>query len=164
MRGLGEHAAGMATGEDGDKRHVWGPRAVGALVPGITRPAFRRRAPATAQVLADWGDIVGPALAAVTAPRRMSGTTLTLACAGPIAMELQHMSEELVSRINRHLGRTVVQRLRFVQEILPPQAAPAFMPTAEEPPPPIPGFPAGPLNDALARLGQSLQRQPGRRR
>ena len=50
----------------------------------------------------------------------MSGTTLTLACAGPVAMELQHMSEELVSRINRHLGRIVVQRLRFVQEVLPP--------------------------------------------
>jgi hypothetical protein len=133
-------------------------------MPGITRPAFRRRAPATAQVLADWSDIVGPALAAVTAPRRMSGTTLTLACAGPIAMELQHMSEELVSRINSHLGRTVVQHLRFVQEILPPQAAPALLLPPDEPPPPIPGIPTGPLHDALARLGQALQRQPSRRR
>ena len=154
----------MATDGDGDKRHVWGPRAVGALVPGIARPAFRRRAPATAQVLADWADIVGPALAAVTAPRRMSGTTLTLACAGPIAMELQHMSDELVSRINGHLGRTVVQRLRFVQEILPPQPGPAPTLISDVPPSPIPGIPAGPLHDALARLGQTLQRQPGQRR
>jgi hypothetical protein len=154
----------MATDGDGDKRHVWGPRAVGALVPGLTRPAFRRRAPATAQVLADWSDIVGPALAAVTAPRRMSGLTLTLACSGPIAMELQHMSEELVSRINSHMGRTVVQRLKFVQELLPPQATPAPVLLSDEPPPPIPGIPAGPLHDALARLGQALQRHPGRRR
>jgi hypothetical protein len=137
---------------------------VGALVPGLTRPAFRRRAPATAQVLADWNDIVGPGLAAVTAPRRMSGTTLTLACAGPIAMELQHMPEELISKINSYLGRIVVQRLRFVQEILPPQATPAPLLLPDEPPPPIPGIPAGPLHDALARLGQALQRQPGRRR
>ncbi len=154
----------MATDGQDDKRHVWGPRAVGALVPTLTRPAFRRRAPATAQILADWSMIVGPALAAVTAPRRMSGTTLTLACASPIAMELQHMSTELVSRINGHLGRTAVERLRFVQEILPPSSPAALAPVAEEPPPPIPGMPAGPLNDALARLGQALKRQPGRRR
>ena len=42
---------------------LW-PRPVGALVPGLTRAAFRRRAPSATQVLADWATIVGPALAA----------------------------------------------------------------------------------------------------
>ncbi len=55
-----------------ERRHVYGPRPVAALLPGLTRAAFRRRSPATAQVLADWGNIVGPALAAVTLPRRLS--------------------------------------------------------------------------------------------
>ena len=142
----------------GEKRHVWGPRAVGALVPALTRPAFRRRSPAAAQILADWTAIVGPALAAVTVPRRLSGTTLTLACAGPIALELQHMTGELAARINGHAGRVIVERLRFVQEALP---GPVLLPPrqANDPPPePIAGLPAGPLNDALARLGQAIGR------
>lgn len=153
----------MATEGNDDKRHVRGPRQVGGLVAGLTRPAFRRRSPATAQILTDWGVIMGPALAAVTAPRRLSGTTLTLACSGPVAMELQHMSGELIGRINGHLGRVVVERLRFVQEALP-GPAPAPAPTvAPEPPPVIPGLPQGALHDALARLAQAMQ-QAGRRR
>ena len=34
-----------------------------ALVPALVRPAFRKRSPAAAQVMADWDQIVGPALA-----------------------------------------------------------------------------------------------------
>ena len=85
-------------------------------------PAFRKRAPATAQLLADWPAIVGPALAAVTAPRRFASGTLAIACSGPIALELQHLAGELMARINAHLGRVTVTRLRFVQE---PAALPA---------------------------------------
>ncbi len=138
---------------------MWGPRAVGSLVPGLTRPAFRRRSPATAQIMTDWAAIVGPALAAVTVPRRLSGTTLTLACAGPIAMELQHMTGELIARINGHLGRVVVDRLRFVQEALPAPGR-AGGTTAPGPAPArIAGLPDGPLHDALARLGQAVRRR-----
>ena len=148
----------MATGDDGDKRHVWGPRAVGALVPLLTRPAFRRRSAASAQLLSDWGAIVGPALAAVTQPRRLVGATLTLACSGPIALELQHMSGELIARINGHLGRAAVERLRFVQQALPipvelAAPAPATMPLQ-----PVAGLAPGKLNEALARLGQAVAR------
>ena len=100
---------------DSDERHVYGPRPVGALMPRLTRAAFRRRAPATAQVLADWAAIVGPAIAAVTTPRRLAAGTLTIACAGPIAMELQHLSGEVIARINAHLGSQAVATLRFVQ-------------------------------------------------
>jgi hypothetical protein len=41
-------------------------------------------------VLADWSAIVGPAIAAVTTPRRLA-PIVTIACAGPIAMEPQHL-------------------------------------------------------------------------
>ena len=141
-------------------RHVYGPRPIGALVPALTRAAFRRRAPATAQVLADWGLIVGPALAAVTAPRRLSAGTLTIACAGPVALELQHLSEELRARINTHLGAPTVQRLRFMQDAPRAPAVPA--PLA---PPDAAGLahveaavaclPDGPLRLALAALGRA---------
>jgi len=147
---------GMAS----DSRHVYGPRPVGALVPGLTRATFRRRAPAAAQVMADWAAIVGPALAAVTTPRRLQSGILTLACAGPVAMELQHLADELLARINRHLGSQTVTRLRFVQDALPPAPRPA-------PPAPSPkavaaaekaasSVPPGPLRDALAALGRAV--------
>jgi hypothetical protein len=152
----------MAGDDDADKRHVWGPRPVGSLVPGLTRAAFRKRSPAGAQVLADWDAIVGPALAATTTPRRLSGTSLTIACSGPVAMELQHMAGPLMARINGHLGRVVVERLRFVQDEAP-RAAPVALPRPAAPPPPIPGVPPGPLHDALASLGQAVQLAARRR-
>jgi hypothetical protein len=145
-----------------DDRHVYGPRPVGALVSRVTRPAFRRRAPATAQVLADWSDIVGPAIAAVTTPRRLSRNTLTIACSGPIAMELQHMAAEVSARINTHLGKQVVTALRFVQTL-------EMQPLSMAPPPPLPdpaklaaidasvsSVPPGELRDALSALGRTM--------
>jgi hypothetical protein len=154
-----------AGGMERDERHVYGPRPVGALVPRLTRPAFRRRAPATAQILADWTAIMGPALAAVTAPRRLSADTLTIACAGPVAMELQHLAGEVLARINAHVGRTAVQTLRFMQTQEPIVSVPAL--------PPIPDparlaqidatldaalgeLPEGELRDALASLGRAI--------
>lgn len=149
-----------------DNRHVYGPRPVGALIPRVTRPAFRRRAPATAQVLADWPDIVGPAIAAVTTPRRLSNSTLTIACSGPIAMELQHMAGEVMARINTHLGKQVVTALRFVQtlEVRPPahttQSAPdpAQVAAIEAS---VSRLPPSELRDALGSLGRAMAAKAG---
>ena len=140
------------------ERHVYGPRQLSALVPGLVRPAFRRRAPATAQVLADWDIIVGPAIAAVATPRKLFAGTLAIACPGPVALELQHLSGQLVERINTHLGKTVVTRLRFMQDAL---AAP---PLAPRPPPQavaearaaVALLPEGGLRDALEALGRMV--------
>jgi len=150
-------------------RHVYGPRAVSALMPALTRPAFRHRAPAATQVLADWAAIVGPALASVTSPRRLHGGTLAIACGGPVAMELQHLAPELLARINAHLGRSVVERLRFVQDLaapppppLVPQPSPAATEAAEKA---VSDLPPGELRDALAALGRAVltpaARSPG---
>jgi len=96
-------------------------------------------------------------LAAVTTPRGLSSGTLTLACAGPVAMELAHLADQLSARINAHLGRQAVTRLRFVQTLPTPLAQPA----APAPPPrdaaraaqAVAALPDGPLKDALAGLG-----------
>lgn len=143
-------------------RHVYGPRPLSALVPGLTRPAFKRRAPAATQVLTDWAAIVGPALADVTAPRRFQGGTLAIACSGAIALELQHLSGELIARINTALGRATVERLRFVQEPLAGRAA-AVPPPRAAPPAAIAAIgarvadvPGDELRTALARLGEAL--------
>ena len=109
-------------------RFGFGPRAIGALIPTVTRPAFRSHAAPAAQLMADWPGIVGPALAAVSFPRALSRGTLTLACSGPIALELQHLTGPLAERINAHFGRTLVQQFRFVQTIGPAVTRPAAVP------------------------------------
>jgi hypothetical protein len=144
-----------------ESRHVYGPRPVGTLVPHLTRPAFRRRAPATAQVLADWAAIVGPAIAAVTTPRRLTSGSLTIACAGPIAMELQYLAGELMGRINAHLGSQVVTGLRFVQTTTlgpdqPSQPAPTDPADIAAIEAAVASLPESELRAALAALGRAL--------
>jgi len=150
--GGGEHGGDMAA----VKRHVYGPRPIGALVPSVTRAAFRARSPASAQLLADWAEIVGPALAAVTAPRRLTAGTLTLACAGPVALELQHLAGPLLDRINGHLGRSLVSGLRFVQDAAAATPATPVRPRRPGKPVEVAGVPDGPLRDALAALGAAV--------
>ena len=126
--------------------------------------AFRRRNPAVARLAAEWAAAVGPALARATTPRRLQGGTLTVACDGPMALELQHLAPALIERLNVYLGATVVQRLRLVQDGGLPGAAIA----AARPPAParpavfaeaarrVTTLPAGPLREALARLGAAV--------
>ena len=144
-----------------DTRHVFGPRALGALIPPLVKPAFKKRAPATAQVLADWDLIVGPAIAAVTTPRKLFQATLAIACNGPIAMELQHLAPTLIGRINAHMGQIVVTRLRFVQNFTaPPPAAPTRRPAIAAAHNAVADMPEGPLRDALESLGRMVLSTP----
>ncbi|CAP55268.1 DUF721 domain-containing protein [Gluconacetobacter diazotrophicus] len=148
-------------GTDG-KRALW-MRSLGALMPAVTRPAFCRQSPAAAQIMADWADIVGPDLARCTVPRRLSAGVLTLGCAGPVAMELQHLAPELIARINRACGRDAVRSLKLVQDMVP-GAPPPPRPARRDPPPPlpIPDMPDGPLKDALGALGARVRERARR--
>ena len=146
-----------------DKRFLGGPRPLGALVPALTRPAFKRKSPAGAQIMADWPALVGPAIAAVSQPLRLAQGTLTLACSGAVAMEMQHLAPQLASRINAALGRVAVERFRFVQRA--PAGATPRKPR-ESPTPPLPervesaleGIASPELRDALARLARGVYR------
>ncbi len=148
-----------------DRRFPGAPLPLATLIPSVTRPAFRKKSPAGAQLLADWAQIVGPALAAVTSPLRLTSGTLTLACAGPVAMELQHLAPELISRINGQLGRAVVERLRFVQQApagARPTAPPPKAPAAPMPPAVrqrLEGLPEGELRLALENLARGVYRK-----
>lgn len=138
-------------------RFYGGPRPIGALLPAVTRPAFRSRAAGAAQLMADWPAIVGPALAAVSTPRALSRSTLTLACAGPVALELQHLAVQLAERINAHYGRTMVEQFRFVQAAATQAASAAARPRrVSAPPVDVPGMKEGALRDALAALGGAV--------
>jgi hypothetical protein len=136
-------------------------RPIGGLIARVTRAGYRRRSPAAAQIMMDWLEIMGPVLGPRTVPQKLSAGTLTIGCQGPVAMELQHLSTQLIERLNTHLGQSgdnaAIQRLRFVPVTIPSTlpSAPRRAP-APPPPPDLPGFEPGPLHDALARLGQAV--------
>jgi hypothetical protein len=149
--------------DEGQRRFLGGPRPLGALVPALTRPAFKRKSPAGAQIMADWPALVGPAIAAVTQPLRLASGTLTLACSGPVAMEMQHLAPQLASRINAALGRVAVERFRFVQQA--PAGAVLRKPRESRPEPlpervesAIEGVSSPELRAALARLARGVYR------
>ena len=138
------------------------PRPVGGLLAPILRPAFRKRAPATAQLLADWDTIMGPAIAAISVPRKLFSGSLTIACSGPIAMELQHLAPQIIERINVHFGQTLVTRLRFAQDLGPrPLPPPSPSPKATEAARlAVQSLPEGRLRDALLGLGAHVLGKP----
>ena len=138
-------------------RNPYGPKPIGAVLSRVTRAAFRSNNAASARLLADWPEIVGPHLAGNTAPRRLSAGTLTIICDGPMAMELQHSSATLMDRINTHLGKEPVKRLRFVQEMPAPRPANRRKRQSQHDPIDIEGMPDGPLRNALAALGARVK-------
>lgn len=136
------------------------PRGIAALLAPVLRPALTRRSTALAALLADWSEIVGHEIGSRTAPVKFAAGTLTIGCAGPDALTLQHVATSMISRINLALGGAPVQRLRFTDmNIVPaapgrPSARGATIPAA-----PPGGLPEGPLGEALARLHAGLSRQ-----
>jgi hypothetical protein len=148
-------ATAKAAPEEAAPRRTFVALPLAQLLPAITRPAFRVRSPAGAALMTNWAEIVGPRLAEMTAPRKLSRGQLTIACPGPVAMELQHAAATLIERINVHAGARVVERLRFVQE---PVGTPQVTASPDPPcPEPVAALPPGPLNDALARLAARLR-------
>ena len=142
--------------EEQGERRTFVTLPLAQLVPGVTRPAFKKRSPAGADLMSAWASVVGPRLAAETEPRRLTRGQLTIACAGPMALELQHVTAELMERINTYAGTKVVERLRFVQDhvALPPVALKSRKSVAAEP---VPGLPPGALNDALSALLSAIR-------
>jgi len=141
----------------GRSRFVYGPRPLGSLVPGITRQTYRKHNPASAQIVADWDIIVGPKVASMTVPRRLDRGVLTIACAGPAAMDLHYMGIEVIKRINTHLGGQPVHSLKFTQVGMPRKSPPARASPPEavlEAQAAVSALPDGDLKDALAALGR----------
>ncbi len=132
-------------------------RGIAGLLAPVVRPAFKKRAPAAAALLADWPALAGADMAARAAPVKLAAGTLILACSGPAALELQHLAPAIIARLNLALGGRAIERLRFVQQPAGlPSELPALPPTALPAPPPA-GLPDGPLGEALARLYQGLR-------
>ena len=124
---------------------TFGPKAVGSLVPGLTRKAFERFGFSTATLLTDWAQIVGGDLARYTAPDRLKwprggtdagdddtpgpqrqGATLVLRVDLGRGIDIQYKARQLIERINAHFGYRAVAEIRIIQApvegALPPAA------------------------------------------
>ncbi len=108
------------------------------LMPDLLEPTLRERGFASATLLAEWAEIVGPALAEFTvpleirwpkkrmeadiAPRRAGrmqekaeGAVLVVTCASAFALEVQMASARILDAVNRRLGFRAVTRLEIRQ-------------------------------------------------
>lgn len=85
-----------------------------------SRPVMREHGFALPAILTDWAEIVGASLARDCAPEHLSRNgCLTVRVAGPLALELQHRTPEILDRIAGYFGHRAVTRLRLVQGPLP---------------------------------------------
>ena len=141
---------------------------VGRLAALVAAPAFERHGPGHGQIAAAWTEIVGPELARVSRPSRLTwprtatsnrdrrgqgGATLTIEVDGPRAVELQHAAPHVLEAVNTLFGYRAVSRLRLVQgspsrlRRRPPRQPIAVAPGDE-----MPGFRSPALASAFARL------------
>ena len=150
-------------------------RSVGAVLGRIIAPTLKKRGFRQIDVLAHWPMIVGPQLAALSCPERISrsgrlspdgGAVLTVKVEGAMALEVQHMAPLILERINQHYGQGAITRLNIVQGPLPldylqaqktPNAAIGDRIDAAEAT--LEGFESSRLRQALARLGARVRRK-----
>ena len=122
-----------------DQRRGLAP--VGATVARIARPLFRRRGFAEGAIITDWGAIVGAHLASIATPERLvfernrrDQGMLVVRVASAFGPEVQHLSPQIVERVNVHFGYPAVSRLKILPGVLPePPRRPAPRPVATEP-------------------------------
>jgi hypothetical protein len=103
------------------------PRSISATVENITRPIFGKRGFGQGTMIANWENIVGSVLADHTFPEQISfprnqrnNGTLHLRINSPaLALELQHIENQLLDRVNTHFGYRAVTDIRINQGNFP---------------------------------------------
>ncbi len=167
------------TGTGTRRRSSGRAKAIGAYVPKVARAAFERHGFPSADLLADWPEIIGAEYARITMPERLVwprgaepepdedlkprgfknarrvGATLVLRVEGPRSIEIQHIAPQLLERINVYFGYRAISELRLVQGPVGRRRAPdrETDPPAPEPAPIDADIEDDGLRDALARLG-----------
>jgi len=143
------------------------------LLSNVFSEAYAKQGFAARELVTRWSEIAGASVAAhsqplkIQWPRPVEGqelepATLVLRVEGPMALEIQHMSDLILQRVNRFLGWNAVGRLALRQGPLTRRNAKAL-------PDPDPKAVAllsealGSVEDealrtALARLGASIKR------
>ncbi len=149
-----------------------GLRALAVTLPKVTRHIFGRRGFAEGGLAIEWPSIVGTEIAAHCRPDRLAFEraserregTLTLRVEAPFATEIQHLSPQIIERINGYFGYRAVARLRLHQAPLAATEVAAPRPAASPPDEAalarrLEAVEDPELRDALGRLGRALDRR-----
>ena len=159
---------------------LFGIKAVGSFLPGLTRKAFEKYGFSTASLVTDWAAIAGAELAAHTAPERLKwprggerpeegaatasktrqGATLVLRVDGGRALDVQYKARQIIERINAYFGYAAIAELRIVQAPVGGELASARVaarPAAEPLTHEVAHIADPGLRSALARLGGGVR-------
>ncbi|MGA0778698.1 MAG: DUF721 domain-containing protein [Gemmobacter sp.] len=152
-------------------RRQRGFEAAGRILQPRIAAAGKGRGAGIERLIAQWREIAGEDLGAITTPLRIArgreagaeGATLTLAVRAALAPVVQMRLPALIARINAAFGHRAVARIRIVQDG-PAAAAFAEAPRPFDPAPAAPPPEGGPaegiadagLRDALATLGRNI--------
>ena len=129
----------------GEKAREYGLRAIGGLAQRLTSDIAQRRSAkkrggrgvSIARLRAEWSAIVGQELGRITQPealltaRGRSGKALRLRVPGAAALEVQHLSSELVERVNAYFGHKMIDDIRLVQGAIARSAEPPPVPAPD---------------------------------
>jgi protein-disulfide isomerase len=120
-----------------EKARAGGFRAVGGLAQSLTAGLARKgagggRLASIVRLRSDWKAIVGPELARCTEPEALvagrggksAAKLLRLKVAGAMALEVQHMSGQIVERVNAYFGHRQIDDIRLVQGAIARAAGP----------------------------------------
>jgi hypothetical protein len=137
------------------------PKKVADLLGGAAGAALRKYGFAEERLITHWPTLMGEDLGGRTLPVRLrfpqgqrQGGTLFIRASGPTALEVQHLSPQIIERINGFFGYPAVAALRLEQG---PVERPA---RAKAGPAPAPAEVDEPLLEAVADEGlrQALAR------
>ncbi len=112
-------------------RKYFGATRLDQQVPGLLKSSYERFGFAYGQILTQWPSIVGEALAQYTQPERVrwprrtaqkafandrrAGGTLVVRVEGPVAIEVQHATPQIVEAVNLYYGYDAITALKIVQ-------------------------------------------------
>jgi hypothetical protein len=144
------------------------------LLGGVFSDVFAKQGFASRELVTRWAEIAGPEIARHSEPLKMqwprpvegqpqAPATLVLRVEGPMALEIQHMSDVILQRVNRFLGWNTVGKLALRQaplsQPLARKAVPAPDATAvAKVAATLAAVEDDDLRAALARLGASIKR------
>src|SRR5580692_1126406 len=119
-----------------ENRRAGGFRTVGGLAQALTAGLARKgagggRLASIVRLRGDWQAIVGPELARCTEPEALiagrggkdGAKLLRLKVAGAAALEVQHMSGQIVERVNAYFGHRQIDDIRLMQGAIARPAA-----------------------------------------
>jgi hypothetical protein len=150
-----------------------GARPLADLATGLLAQSFRKQGFASSELIVRWETIVGSEVALhaeplkIQWPRGSEGEnpepgTLVLRVEGPAAIEIQHMSQVILERVNRYFGWAAIDRIAIRQAPLrglPRKPDRTLDPLAiQQVADTLPDLDEG-LKMALARLGAAVKRK-----